>query len=821
MMNVTQIHGGALRWGLLGALTALWFLSGVGCQDDAPTPAIYTDSETHWIGACEQDTDCDGQLSCICGVCTAQCEGEDACGESLICASNLTADTCDQAPQMGGICWPLCEDDEACSDLGPRAFCDDDGQCARRPEAVDEAPPTPEQLEACLTENDCGEGQQCWCGICSSMCQEEEGVCGEGMTCAFSIFESECGPLPNAHGVCWPLCERDEECALLGPDAFCGDNGQCAGADVRPAQCEGTGGRWDDSQTACGDYVCGVLAAPLCPEPTPGCDCGPTANFEWGQGCVEDPEVCDPIEEPETEEQLCAGTGGRWRTDGCAPYVCGEEADIDCDEPIPGCDCGPFGVFDPMQGCIVGGGLMCGSTEDECFSTQDCGTGEFCTETCRDDCLPEDPDCCQPRLCADADRYSCELAGMQTSSGGVCPEGTESIANAERLQSDVEGEFCCVPQNPDCTDMNLGADWFCNAHQSCRWVYDSSSALLNDGSCLPRVDLDEEALCGASGGQWEEDACGHFACGQFPALCGAPEPGCNCGPEMNFDPVRGCTPSLTCQGFDHLVLDPESLTFYDLPINSYRTAVSGYAPLARTCVVMVWSHGDGEPPEGSSLRCDLSAPHPYTIIEPNREPEDCEQLWDYGPNVEARSIVDGCVDFESLGGRNFIDLTTPVRGPVFAGSITASNLSTFERPPVVVGVAVESDGSDNLYIQKQANCDPMAWFSLTLDGQPYPTGNQPGPCDGICEDPSSEVHLVADFDNPQGSYYTYWDGDVYYPGPECTAMPLPPGDWRAQGCFGFEAMTNGEQTTVSEPFCREISVDVSTKRIIFGLVLSR
>jgi len=49
--------------------------------------------------------------------------------------------------------------------------------------------------------------------------------------------------------------------------------------------CEATGGIWDP--LSCGHYNCGQF--PACDAIIPGCNCGPTRNFEVGVGCVPDP----------------------------------------------------------------------------------------------------------------------------------------------------------------------------------------------------------------------------------------------------------------------------------------------------------------------------------------------------------------------------------------------------------------------------------------------------------------------------------------------------------------------------------------------------
>jgi hypothetical protein len=88
-----------------------------------------TDSNTHWLEPCERDSQCDEGLSCVCGVCTASCEDDDACSE-LDGASCALANTC-TGPREETSCVVGCSNDLACGDLGTSFVCDD-GQCVHR-----------------------------------------------------------------------------------------------------------------------------------------------------------------------------------------------------------------------------------------------------------------------------------------------------------------------------------------------------------------------------------------------------------------------------------------------------------------------------------------------------------------------------------------------------------------------------------------------------------------------------------------------------------------------------------------------------------------
>lgn len=78
-----------------------------------------TGSETHWLQSCEADgPDC----SCVCGVCTAVCDGDDACERADVearCAAPRSPELdalCGVAPAGEGLCVAACEGDGSCGD---------------------------------------------------------------------------------------------------------------------------------------------------------------------------------------------------------------------------------------------------------------------------------------------------------------------------------------------------------------------------------------------------------------------------------------------------------------------------------------------------------------------------------------------------------------------------------------------------------------------------------------------------------------------------------------------------------------------------------
>jgi len=60
-------------------------------------------SRTHWLLECDEDTECGGPLSCLCGVCTIVCDSTDDCEEGA-CASLTAASARCQAHSPGRMC---------------------------------------------------------------------------------------------------------------------------------------------------------------------------------------------------------------------------------------------------------------------------------------------------------------------------------------------------------------------------------------------------------------------------------------------------------------------------------------------------------------------------------------------------------------------------------------------------------------------------------------------------------------------------------------------------------------------------------------------
>lgn len=112
---------------------------------------------------------------------------------------------------------------------------------------------------------------------------------------------------------------------------------------------------------------------------------------------------------------------------------------------------------------------------------------------------------------------------------------------SECLPQDLDGDGYTVDQG-DCDDSNAAI--YPGAIELCDGLDNNCDGVV-DISCS---DPKEVALCQETEGEWVEGGCGDYICGEPPPIyCFVSEPGCNCGPDKVFDPVRGCVYSASCE----------------------------------------------------------------------------------------------------------------------------------------------------------------------------------------------------------------------------------------------------------------------------------
>lgn len=131
------------------------------------------------------------------------------------------------------------------------------------------------------------------------------------------------------------------------------------------------------------------------------------------------------------------------------------------------------------------------------------------------------------------------------------------------------------------------------------------------------------------------------------------------------------TTSGTTGEVDGLVLDPDTLNFFWLPINSIRAAVGGFDEASNTCVSVIFFFDGFQDAMAEHCMWDPMNFTPYVVITPDAAPP-CDQ-WDYAGNVEVVSAV-GCQQvIQDEPPVMNIDMVLEVEGAPFTGKITVKS----------------------------------------------------------------------------------------------------------------------------------------------------
>jgi hypothetical protein len=810
---------------MLGAL-CLCGLS--ACTENSTyTQRNNSDSETHWLEACDQDSDC-GELSCICGVCTQPCQSDQACqadgGDALCIPSAQASDQCGAPPAQ--ICWRGCQDNSDCAWL-------EGGVCLSGVCASADTSQTPEQLcqgsGGAWDEAACGHYR---CGL-PNECEAIDPGCDCGPGANFvdgqgCVEDDTCNPAPGDtnevlcqdSGGTWDeaacghyRCGLPNECEAIDPGCDCGEgrnfvDGQgcvaddtCGPApgDINEALCQDSGGAWDID--TCGHYRCGRESG--CLAIIPGCDCGEGRNFIEGQGCAED-DTC----QQDTQSQLCEASGGSWDVSACGHYLCG--LPNDCNAVIPGCDCGPGANFVDGQGCaeddacqpVLDEQALCldsgGAWDDLACGHYRCGVSN--------DCRAVDPGC----DCGEGRNF---VAGQGCVEDEACqPVGEEqALCQGSGGTWDVTscGHYQCGGP-PLCDAIIPGCD--CGPLAN---FIDGQGCVAAE-SCQAQHQPDQEALCLGAGGSLDPAGCGHAVCGVAPQSCDEVQASCTCADNQVFVPARGCVPAAACvdqPGSEVWTVDPRSITFFSLPINSLRYAVAGYIPEARACVAAIWS-ADAVGPASQRLHCEGAGVHPYLHIELDQDGP-CTN-WGYSGNLPHVAPYEGCVDFGGVDdgvGINYADLGFTVQSDQLSGHITMTNLTQFAAP-VPVGLRYNVGAATNLYLQARDAQGRRGWFRLKdAQGRRLEVDDPCGvPACGqeatACAPPQAEV-LAAE--GRTGLKMDHWDGylRVMRPGQGCferVAAWTWGGPLTAELCYGTGSEQADGGTLITGQRCIEVAV---------------
>jgi hypothetical protein len=270
-----------------------------------------------------------------------------------------------------------------------------------------------------------------------------------------------------------------------------------------------------------------------------------------------------------------------------------------------------------------------------------------------------------------------------------------------------------------------------------------------------------------------------------------------------------------------LVLDPATLFFFSLPIDSYRVAVSGLDPVADMCATIVFDYSNTD--HDFEAHCDRFGEHfPYVLVVPDGA-ESCVGAWDYGTQLETLA-TQGCFDAAELPppGLDLADLEVEVRGAAFTGTVAVDNRPTFTPSPVSLGLVYTTDIPEDVWIQTGDAYGLPAWVEILKDGAPLLIHDR---CDvPPCDDPDAGVCGIAfqmvrslTHGSYGGSAWLTWDGRVRAERADGSCRertPAAPGDYVARFCFGWAKSEDAAGAVVTTPTCVEEPFTYPTPRVV-------
>ena len=267
-----------------------------------------------------------------------------------------------------------------------------------------------------------------------------------------------------------------------------------------------------------------------------------------------------------------------------------------------------------------------------------------------------------------------------------------------------------------------------------------------------------------------------------------------------------------------LTLDPATLTFFALPIDSIRYAVAGYDPVARACATLIWDYSNTG--HVLSATCVAGEHFPYALVELDTDGP-CG-AWDYGASGESVTSADGCVDFAGVTPTSIdlVDVTVAVTGTPFTGTIRADNRSIADPAPVTLGLRYTTDVPENVWVQSSDALGLPAWVRVTRDGVPvnlFDRCDIPicGESQGVCGAAIPQATNITQGDY-SGSVYLTWDGRIRVGMGGCLERQVPPpGTYKATFCFGWELDTQVGQE-VKSPSCVEETFELPGATMVVG-----
>ena len=264
-----------------------------------------------------------------------------------------------------------------------------------------------------------------------------------------------------------------------------------------------------------------------------------------------------------------------------------------------------------------------------------------------------------------------------------------------------------------------------------------------------------------------------------------------------------------------VILDPSSLTFFSVPINSIRYAVAGHDPQKHICATLIWDFSNNGEPYVAHCN-DFYQGFPYVIVETDTDGP-CG-TWDYGTDLTT-GYSTGCVDFAEFGpaDMDLVDVNVHVDSAAFTGVIHANNLGLFDPPPIWFGIEYTTDIPEDVWALTAGTDGLPGWLHVDEGGAPvslFPLCGVPR-CDGGPTPPCGQKDVVTSLTGGdyEGGIHAAWDGRIhgYDEVLGCqTAEIAPDGAYEATLCFSWtvEGAKGGEGPSVE---CQTVPFTIPTE----------
>jgi hypothetical protein len=274
-------------------------LLAAGCVTE--TSGGGTDSSSHWLDACQQDSDCSGSLSCHCNVCTLSCGDSDECSSlsaNAVCTGDWASCGVDAVAQ---ICAPHREDSGSTTQPTEPAQPTEPTEPTQPAQPTEPTEPTEtETLDAspdgaaAITENDlsvCETDDECIVVAYAHCCGATKRAINAMYEDAYASHPEWQSYLEEAPCATIGICRSDSDvtraqCARNGDEAL----GNCAL--VFPEPGAALSGEACQANTDCRSNVCVRTAAPVGAFGEPECSECMAENVR-DFACDEDADCCE------------------------------------------------------------------------------------------------------------------------------------------------------------------------------------------------------------------------------------------------------------------------------------------------------------------------------------------------------------------------------------------------------------------------------------------------------------------------------------------------------------------------------------------------